>query len=183
VVALDRSKARVVAGEGEVDGVAGQALVGGDRREQFAYERGLAGDRVGRVERVTEAVAVPVDALAEPGAGHELGQALCAGGADGAGVPPGLLLELGGQQRGGDAGAGLGCLLNQGLVLGRDDAGAQDPWCGRGVGGQASTFAPDRSLLRPTTCSATSSPVAASSAASRRKPSGSTAERVATSSK
>ena len=140
VVALDGAEAGVIAGQGELDRVSGQAVVGLDGGQQLAHERGLAGDRVGGVERVADAVAVTVDAFTGPRAGHELRQALGADRADGVGVPAGLRLELGGQQWGGDARAGLAGLTDEGLVLGRDDPRAQDTGgCGggRGVGRDA----------------------------------------------
>jgi len=85
----------------------------------------MAADRVGWIERVPPAVAVAVDAFTEPGAGQELREPLRAGRADGSGIPAGLRLELGSQQRGGDPGAGLGGLLHQRLIRSRDGPGPQ----------------------------------------------------------
>ena len=141
VKAAHGSEAGVVAGQREVDRVPGQALVGPDGGKQLAHEAGLAGDRVGRTERVADAVGVPVDALAGPGAGHELSQALGPDRADGVGVPAGLGVQLRGQQRGGDARARLRGPADERLVLAGDGTWAQDtgaaraaPRVDRGVG-------------------------------------------------
>jgi hypothetical protein len=89
-VLLHRTQTCVVAGQRQIERVPDQAGVGGDRSQQLAHEAGLAGDGVGSRERVPSAVAVAVEAFADPGRRHELRQTLSADRADGTQLPAAL---------------------------------------------------------------------------------------------
>ena len=121
-VLLDRSRAGVVGGQGQVEhftldlaGVDELLHLGG----QGAHEVSLGVDRVVGVHRVGGPVSVAVLALCLPGVGHELCESQGSGLALGLGLPGRLLADLDGDHGCADLGADLARAGHVGLVLGR----------------------------------------------------------------